>query len=192
MNIDKLKYILYNVFGDVNLRIISGKYKGKVIKEYNIVGTRPTMDRIKESVFGMIQSYLEGSICLDLFCGSGSLGIEALSNGGKECYFVDKNKKVTEILKNNTKDIENVYIINKDYQSFLKNTNIKFDIIFLDPPYDLFLINSAIKLIEENDLLNNNGLIICEYTKENIKSSYEVFKEKKYGDKYIKIYRKNA
>lgn len=192
MNIDKLKYILYNVFGDVNLRIISGKYKGKVIKEYNIVGTRPTMDRIKESVFGMIQSYLEGSICLDLFCGSGSLGIEALSNGGKECYFVDKNKKVTEILKNNTKDIENVYIINKDYQSFLKNTNIKFDIIFLDPPYELFLINSAIKLIEENDLLNNNGLIICEYTKENIKSSYEVFKEKKYGDKYIKIYRKNA
>ncbi len=192
MNIDKLKYILYNVFGDVNLRIISGKYKGKVIKEYNIVGTRPTMDRIKESVFGMIQSYLEGSICLDLFCGSGSLGIEALSNGGKECYFVDKNRKVTEILKNNTKDIENVYIINKDYQSFLKNTNIKFDIIFLDPPYDLFLINSAIKLIEENDLLNNNGLIICEYTKENIKSSYEVFKEKKYGDKYIKIYRKNA
>ena len=192
MNIDKLKYILYNVFGDVILRIISGKYKGKVIKEYNIVGTRPTMDRIKESVFGMIQTYLEGSICLDLFCGSGSLGIEALSNGGKECYFVDKNRKVTEILKNNTKDIENVYIINKDYQSFLKNTNIKFDIIFLDPPYDLFLINSAIKLIEENDLLNNNGLIICEYTKENIKSSYEVFKEKKYGDKYIKIYRKNA
>ena len=192
MNIDKLKYILYNVFGDVNLRIISGKYKGKVIKEYNIVGTRPTMDRIKESVFGMIQSYLEGGICLDLFCGSGSLGIEALSNGGKECYFVDKNRKVTEILKNNTKDIENVYIINKDYQSFLKNTNIKFDIIFLDPPYDLFLINSAINLIEENDLLNNNGLIICEYTKEKIKSSYEVFKEKKYGDKYIKIYRKNA
>lgn len=192
MNIDKLKYILYNVFGDVNLRIISGKYKGKVIKEYNIVGTRPTMDRIKESVFGMIQSYLEGSICLDLFCGSGSLGIEALSNGGKECYFVDKNRKVTEILKNNTQDIENVYIINKDYQSFLKNTNIKFDIIFLDPPYDLFLINSAIKLIEENDLLNNNGLIICEYTKENIKSGYEVFKEKKYGDKYIKIYKKNA
>lgn len=192
MNIDKLKYILYNVFGDVSLRIISGKYKGKVIKEYNIVGTRPTMDRIKESVFGIIQSYLEGSICLDLFCGSGSLGIEALSNGGKACYFVDKNRKVTEMLKNNTKDIENVYIINKDYQSFLKNTNIKFDIIFLDPPYDLFLINSAIKLIEENDLLNNNGLIICEYTKENIKSGYEVFKEKKYGDKYIKIYKKNA
>ena len=174
------------------MRIISGKYKGKKLDGFDIEGTRPTMDRVKESLFGIIQNNLKDSICLDLFAGSGSLGIEALSNGGKECYFVDKNKKVTEILKNNTKDIENVYIINKDYQSFLKNKNIKFDIIFLDPPYDLFLINSAIKLIEENDLLNNNGLIICEYTKENIKSSYEVFKEKKYGDKYIKIYRKNA
>ena len=86
----------------INLRIISGKYIGKIIKEYNILGTRPTMDRIKESLFAMIQSYIPESICLDLFCGSGSLGIEALSNGAKECYFIDKNKKITEILKNNT------------------------------------------------------------------------------------------
>ena len=155
----------------INLRIISGKYKGKIIKEYNILGTRPTMDRIKESLFAMIQSYIPESICLDLFCGSGSLGIEALSNGAKECYFIDKNKKITEILKNNTKDIDNVFIINNDFQTFLKNTKVKFDIIFLDPPYDLFLINDAIKLIEQNNILNKNGLIICEYTKENIKSN---------------------
>lgn len=173
------------------MRIISGKYKGKIIKEYNILGTRPTMDRIKESLFAMIQLYIPESICLDLFCGSGSLGIEALSNGAKECYFIDKNKKITEILKNNTKDIDNVFIINNDFQTFLKNTKVKFDIIFLDPPYDLFLINDAIKLIEQNNILNKNGLIICEYTKENIKSNYEIYKEKKYGDKYIKIYIKN-
>ena len=173
------------------MRIISGKYKGKIIKEYNILGTRPTMDRIKESLFAMIQSYIPESICLDLFCGSGSLGIEALSNGAKECYFIDKNKKITEILKNNTKDIDNVFIINNDFQTFLKNTKVKFDIIFLDPPYDLFLINDAIKLIEQNNILNKKGLIICEYTKEKIKSNYEIYKEKKYGDKYIKIYIKN-
>ncbi len=172
------------------MRIISGKYKGKIIKEYNIEGTRPTMDRIKESLFAMIQTHLENSTCLDLFCGSGSLGIEALSNGAKECYFIDKNKKVTDILKNNTKDINNVYIINNDYEKFLKTTNKKYDIIFLDPPYDLFLINNSIKLIEQNNLLNDNGLIICEYTKEIIKTNLFLLKEKKYGDKYIRIYKK--
>lgn len=172
------------------MRIISGKYKGKILKEYNIKGTRPTMDRIKESVFGMIQTKLNESICLDLFCGSGSLGIEALSNGAKKCYFVDKNKKVIEILKKNTQDINNVYLINKDYKEALKNFKEKFDIIFLDPPYDDFLINDAINLIEKCDLLNPKGLIICEYTKENVTSNYELYKEKKYGDKHIKIFQK--
>ncbi len=172
------------------MRIISGKYKGKVLKEYNIIGTRPTMDRIKESLFGMIQNYLDNSRCLDLFCGSGSLGIEALSNGAGECYFVDSNKKVIDILKNNVKDIDGTILVNSDFRKFLKNTDVKFDIIFLDPPYDLFLINDAIKIIEDYDLLNDNGLIVCEYTKENVVSKYDVFREKKYGDKYIKIFRK--
>jgi len=170
------------------MRIISGKYKGKILKEYKIEGTRPTMDRIKESVFAMIQNKILNSKCLDLFCGSGSLGIEALSNGATECYFVDKNKKIIDILKFNTKDIQGCVLINKDYKDALKNFNEKFDIIFLDPPYDLFLINDAIKKIKDYDLLNKNGLIVCEYTKEKIDDFYPVFKEKKYGDKYIKIY----
>lgn len=172
------------------MRIISGKYKGKILKEYKIEGTRPTMDRIKESLFGMIQMKLPNSICLDLFCGSGNLGIEALSNNAKECYFVDKNKKVIEILKKNTKDIDGVYLINDDFENALNNFKIKFDIIFLDPPYDMLLINKAIQLIEQKQLLNTNGLIICEYTKEDVKSNYVTIKEKKYGDKYIKIFQK--
>ena len=73
------------------MRVISGKYKGRNIMGFNVMGTRPTMDRVKESMFGMIQNNIKGSICLDLFAGSGSLGIEALSNGAQECYFIEKN-----------------------------------------------------------------------------------------------------
>ena len=173
------------------MRIISGKYKGRVLKEHNIEGTRPTMDRIKESLFAMIQTKLPNSICLDLFCGSGSLGIEALSNNAKECYFVDNNKKIIEILKKNTFDIEGVKIINEDFTKALHNFKIKFDIIFLDPPYDMHLINKAIEIIEKENLLNENGLIVCEYRTEEIKANYSLYKEKKYGDKYIKIYINN-
>ena len=71
------------------MRIISGKYKGKKLKGFNIEGTRPTMDRVKESLFGMIQTYIPGSIVLDLFAGSGALGLEAISNGAREAYLVD-------------------------------------------------------------------------------------------------------
>ena len=80
------------------MRIISGKYKGKKLDGFDIEGTRPTMDRVKESLFGIIQNNLKDSICLDLFAGSGSLGIEALSNGASACYFVDKNKQILNIL----------------------------------------------------------------------------------------------
>lgn len=170
------------------MRIISGKYKGKILKEYNIEGTRPTMNRIKESLFSTIQTKVPNSICLDLFCGSGSLGIEALSNYANECYFVDKNKKIIDLLKKNTTNMEGVHLINDDFQNALNNFKIKFDIIFLDPPYDMMLINKAIEIIEKKELLNKNGLIVCEYTKENVFSKYKLIKEKKYGDKFIRIY----
>ena len=174
------------------MRIISGKYKGRVLKEHNIEGTRPTMDRIKESLFAMIQTKLPNSICLDLFCGSGSLGIEALSNNAKECYFVDNNKKIIEILKNNTIDIEGVKIIKDDYIKALNNFNIKFDIIFLDPPYDMHLINKAIEIIEKENILNENGLIVCEYRTENIKSNYNLYYLLLLGLKYSSLLKING
>lgn len=172
------------------MRVISGKYKGKKIDGFDIDGTRPTMDRVKESLFGMIQNNLKDSTCLDLFAGSGALGIEALSNGAKKCYFVDNGKVVSKILENNIKDIENSIFIKSDYDLFLDNTKEKFDIIFLDPPYKLKLISKAISKILKNNLLNQNGLIICEYETEEIKCDLEVIKEKKYGSKKIKIYKK--
>ena len=176
------------------MRVISGKYKGKNLLGFDVLGTRPTMDRVKESMFGIIQSRIKDSICLDLFAGSGSLGIEAISNGSTKCYFVDNNIKLINIIKENTKNInEEVIILKKDYieaLNYFKNNNIKFDIIFLDPPYKLNLINKSIELIEKYDLLNNNGIIVCEYESEIFESNYNIIKEKKYGDKFIKIYKR--
>lgn len=174
------------------MRIISGKYKGKKLLGDNIDGTRPTMDRVKESLFGIIQNDIKNSICLDLFAGSGSLGIEALSNGASTCYFVDKNKIVIDVLNKNTSNIEGSIIIKDDYLNALtnfKNKNIKFDIIFLDPPYKLNLIELSLNKIKEYDLLNKEGIIICEYENEVFDIDYNLIKEKKYGSKKIKIYK---
>jgi len=171
------------------MRVISGKYKGKNLQGFDIDGTRPTMDRVKESLFGIIQNYLKDSICLDLFAGSGSLGIEALSNGARKCYFADYNKEVIKILENNLKEIDNSFILNNSYEEALeKLKNEKFDIIFLDPPYKYNLITKAVNIILKNDMLNKNGIIVCEYEKENINCDLKIKKEKKYGSKNIRIY----
>ena len=172
------------------LRIISGKYKGKNILGFNINGTRPTMDRVKESLFGMIQNKIDNSICLDLFAGSGSLGIEALSNGAKKCIFVDNGKEVLKVLEKNLVGIDNAILIKDDYLKALNKINDKIDIIFLDPPYSLNLINKSIDEILKKDLLSDNGIIVCEYESEIIDCNLEIIKEKKYGNKFIRIYKK--
>lgn len=178
------------------MRIISGKYKGRNILGYNIIGTRPTMDRVRESLFAMIQNKVKNSICLDLFAGSGSLGFEALSQGADTCYFVDKNPYVIKTLKENQKQLnitENVFLLEMDYKkalSLFKQKQIQFDIIFLDPPYNDYLLKPALQLIEEYQLVKQDGFIICEYENESFDSSYFLFREKKYGDKKIRIYQR--
>ena len=177
------------------MRVISGKYKGRNIKGFDIVGTRPTMDRVKESMFASINSYLKDSIILDLFAGSGNLGIEALSNGATNAYLVDNNRKAIETIKKNinTINIENANVLNLDYKKallYFKENNIKFNIIFLDPPYKTDYIENSINLIDEYDLLEKNGIIICESSDLNkiiYSNSYKSIKDKKYGDKYIVI-----
>lgn len=178
------------------MRVISGKYKGKNILGYDIEGTRPTQDRIKESLFGIIQNDLYDSVCLDLFAGSGNLGIEALSNGASKVYFVDNNKKCIEVLNKNLNNVrEEFSVISMDYDSALNeftNNKIKFDIIFLDPPYNLNCLDYIVKKIITNDLLNSNGIVVCEYEHNNFSNDYEglsLEKEKKYGYKNIRIYR---
>lgn len=176
------------------MRVISGKYKGRNIKGFDIIGTRPTMDRVKESLFATINNKLKNSIILDLFAGSGNLGIEALSNGSVEAYFVDNNKVAIKVIKDNIRDLkitEKVNIYNMDYLDalkYFKNNNIKFNIIFLDPPYKDKILSSILELIDNYDLLFDDGIIVLEYDSGNIEyDKYELIKNKKYGNKYIMI-----
>ena len=177
------------------MKIISGKYKGRVLKGFDITGTRPTMDRVKESLFGTIQSYVPGSVVLDLFAGSGNLGIEALSEGASFAYLVDSNSKAIKVVKENINNIgiTDIEVIHSDYKEALKSFNNKFDLIFLDPPYNTDYIEKSIKLIEDNNLLNDDGIIVCESDEIDKIIYSDVFKkvkEKKYGDKYIVLLQK--
>lgn len=173
------------------MRVISGKYKGKKLEGFDILGTRPTMDRVKESLMAMIQNYIKDSVVLDLFAGSGSLGIETISNGAKSCYFVDNNPELIKILNKNISNMnDDIKVIKNDYQDALKDfkNKIKFDIIFLDPPYKLNLINNCLDLIYEYNLLNENGIIVLEYENENINNNnFDILKTKKYGSKNVMI-----
>ncbi|MDD3241411.1 MAG: 16S rRNA (guanine(966)-N(2))-methyltransferase RsmD [Bacilli bacterium] len=184
------------MIGGASIRIISGSLKGREIIGYNIDGTRPTQDRVKESLFGSIQNYIKDSVVLDLFSGSGNLGFEAISNGANSIYLVDKSREAIDIInknKNNFK-LDNVYIYNKDYNQaldyFIEN-KIKFDIVFLDPPYKLNVYEEVMNKLIINSLVNDNALIICEHDgiiKDIEIPNLSLIKEKKYGSKFINIY----
>lgn len=181
------------------MRVISGILKGKNIEGYNISGTRPTMDRVKESVFSTIQDSIKNSVVLDLFAGSGQLGIEAISNGSKLCYFIDNNKEATNTIKKNIELLnikDKSIVLNYDYKkslNYFKDNNIKFNIIFVDPPYEYDVLDKVISKILEYNLLEKKGILVIEHTKE-IKGDYKdlyLYKAKKYGYKYINIYIRN-
>ena len=178
------------------MKVISGLLKGRNIEGFNIEGTRPTMDRVKESVFSTIQFSIRDSVVLDLFAGSGNLGIEAISNGADKCYFVDNNKEAINTINKNIKtfNIEDKSIVIKDdYMNALNNLkNNKFDIVFLDPPYKDDYIEKTINKLIEYNMLNEEALVVCEYDKE-INMTYPSLietKTKKYGDKFITIFKR--
>lgn len=180
------------------MKVISGLLKGRNIEGHNITGTRPTMDRVKESLFGIIQNNLKESIVLDLFAGSGQLGIESISNGAKECYFIDNNPEVIKILHKNISNLNiknNSHIILSDWKKALNefsNKEIKFDLIFVDPPYDYDVYEKILTKVINLNLLTNNGLIILEHHNLTFKKDYQtlsIYKERNYGNKTITIYK---
>ncbi len=148
------------------MRIISGTARGTKLYTLEGLNTRPTLDRVKEPLFSIIQNKIYGSIVLDLFAGSGALGLESLSRGAEKAYLCDKSYEAIKIIKSNvmkTHFEDKSIIINLDFKKTIeKLNNIKFDIVFIDPPYKLDIAVEATKLILENNILNDGGIIIIE------------------------------
>ena len=148
------------------MRIISGKARGT--KLYTLEGekTRPTLDRVKESLFNIIQNEIQDKVFLDLFSGSGAIGLEALSRGAKKAILCDKSRKAYEIIIKNAEKThltDNAEIYNLDFKDVLQNKiNQELDIIYLDPPYESDFVIEAVNLILEKNLLNDNSIIIIE------------------------------
>ena len=179
------------------MRVISGLARGIVLKTPDGLATRPTADRIKEAMFSIIQFDIPGTKVLDLFGGTGQLGIEALSRGAKSAVFVDQAEAACSLIRENlkrTKLQEQAKVIRSDYLTFLKSTKETFDIILLDPPYAEAFLENSIKLISEIDILQTNGIIVTERPVEKVLSldipGFSRSRDYKYGNTILTIYRK--
>lgn len=145
------------------MRIISGKFRGKNLKTLEGLETRPTTSRVKESVFNIIQFDIQDANVLDLFSGTGQMGIECLSRGANLVDFVDNSQKAVNLIKENLKACEiNQKVNQTDYATFLQSCNKKYNIVFLDPPYKTNLVNMSINFINDFKLLEKYGIIVCE------------------------------
>lgn len=172
------------------MRVISGTAKGISLEALEGNKTRPTLDRVKEALFNILQNDIRNAYVLDLFSGSGALGIEALSRGAKFCVMADKSNDAIKVINRNlqkTKLEENAKVIKNDYIKTLDSLNQKFDLIFIDPPYALDIAVNAIKNIVELDLLTEEGIIVLETDEEereleNLKKiNVNVYDLRKYG-----------
>ena len=147
------------------MRIISGKARGTKLYTLEGKNTRPTLDRVKEPLFSIIQNRIKDASVLDLFSGSGALALEALSRGAKKAILCDNSFKAIEVIRKNIEKThfeKEANVICKDYKKCLLNINGKFDLIFIDPPYELNIAVDAINIICNKDLLTEDGIIILE------------------------------
>ena len=176
------------------MRIISGTAKGRKLKTLAGDNVRPTSDKVKEAIFSAIQFDIEGRRFLDLFAGSGQMGLEAISRGALSCTFVEKNLEAMEIVKRNakkTKLIEKCKIVNVDYKDYLRGAKgrEKFDIVILDPPYSMKILPEILDCLVKYDLLNTNAKVVCE-SEDDIEytcDGLETIKHNKYGRVYITV-----
>ena len=180
------------------MRVITGKARGVQLKTPDGMLTRPTADRVKEALFSIINFDLPGAAVLDLFGGTGQLGIEALSRGAKSAVFVDQREDACKIIRENlrrTKLESQARVIRSDYLDYLRRSREKFDIILLDPPYAEVFLENALKCITEIDILQSGGIIVAERPVEKeLPFEFEGFsrsKDYKYGKTLLTIYRKD-
>ena len=179
------------------MRVITGKARGIVLKTPDGMATRPTSDRVKEALFSIIQFEMPAARVLDLFGGTGQLGIEALSRDAKSAVFVDEREDACRLIRENlrrTKLEQNAKVIRSDYMAYLKRCKDQFDIIILDPPYAEVFLENSLKMITEIDILQTGGIIVTERPLgKELPWDFPGFsrsKDYKYGNTLITIYRK--
>lgn len=181
-------------YGDV-MRVITGTAKGRRLDTLEGTDVRPTTDMVKEAVFSAIQFDIEGRSFLDLFAGSGQMGIEAISRGAASATFIDTNSDAISVIKRNllkTGFTDNSRVIKGEYSSFLASTNENFDIAFLDPPYHIGILEKALGLVTK--VMSEHGIIVCEHptdvaVPEKI-GGFSLERQRKYSKIIISIYRK--
>ena len=179
------------------MRVITGKARGVQLKTPEGMTTRPTSDRVKEALFSIINFDIPGAKVLDLFGGTGQLGIEALSRGASFATFVDAGEPACRLIKENlrrTKLEGEGKVIRSDYMDYLKRCREQYDIIFLDPPYAEVFLENSLKQIAEIDILQSGGIIVAERPLgKDLPWELEGFtrsKDYKYGKTLLTIYRK--
>ncbi|MGN0807292.1 MAG: 16S rRNA (guanine(966)-N(2))-methyltransferase RsmD [Candidatus Coproplasma sp.] len=176
------------------MRIISGKHRGRKLVEFTAEGIRPTSDRAKESLFNILSYKIVGATVLDLFCGSGSIGLECVSRGADKVCFNDKSASSVGVLKKNIsllKEESRCCVTVSDYKDYLNGCNEKFDIIFLDPPYAEDFGIPALNVISQRGLLNEGGVAIYERDRafEGEVEGLEKVDERKYGKAYLTFFK---
>ena len=179
------------------MRVITGKARGIRLKTPDGMLTRPTADKVKEAVFSVLQFDIPGSRVLDLFAGTGQLGIEAISRGAVSAVFVDGRRDACKLVQENlrlTKFSAQAQVIQSDYLAYLERCRDKFDLIFLDPPYAEVFLENALKKISEIDILSDRGIIICERPAEKT-LDFEIAglsrgKDYRYGKTWVTLFRK--
>lgn len=178
------------------MRVIAGAYKGRKLESPENFDIRPTTDKAKEALFSILMNEIAGARVLDLFAGSGALGIEALSRGAQECIFVDHSRQSVGLIKRNLAACgvrEPARVIAGDYRKVLAGLAGTFDIILMDPPYNRGLLGDAFRLISEQGLLAEGGVIVCEHRKEEELPEeicgFTREKERRYGIVKLSIYR---
>ncbi len=181
------------------MRVISGSARGRRLKELPGMDTRPTTDQVKESIFNIIQFDIEGRKVLDLFAGTGQMGIEALSRGAEHATFVDVAPAAAKIVRENVelaRFTDQSKVVQTDWRAFLTSCREKFDLIFLDPPYKTDQLENAMQTIAAIDILSEHGIMVCESQLDKelpeLAAPYVKGKEYRYGKIKVTLYRRTV
>ncbi|MGN0908982.1 MAG: 16S rRNA (guanine(966)-N(2))-methyltransferase RsmD [Succinivibrio sp.] len=180
--------------GSGQVRIAGGRLRGKLLKVIDAQGLRPTPDRVRESVFSWLEGRCEGARVLDLFAGSGALGIEASSRGASQVILVECNHEAASLLKEEARGLEGVEVVESDALSYLQGASGAFDLVFLDPPYSSGLLAKALRLLDSRGLVGPSTLLYVEMSSADSTSvpGYECLREQASGQVKYALWKKSS